>query len=346
MIEIISTGALSTVQDMGRTSYRRFGVGTAGAMDSLALAAGNLMLGNSPNMAGIEIPVLAFSVRFLRELEFTVTGADCAMELDRQPILPWWRHRAKVGQVLTLGANGAGFSSGARSYLLVSGGMDVPEVLGSRSTQLRGRFGGHQGRPLVIGDILITGAPTDAAILSNGKDPRPDPVGFGIVPPVMALGASAFFSRNPAEALPLTAVRVLPAAEYDAFDAETVQCFWQTDWKITAQSDRYGYRLAGPSLNLKTALETRSHGVVPGVIQVPPGGPPIIQMRDAQPSGGYPKIGTVIEADLWRLAQAPAGSRIRFVETSYAGALAAIQASEDYLNKVNHLTSLYRSMNV
>ncbi len=346
MIEIISAGALSTVQDMGRTSYRRFGVGTAGAMDVLALAAGNRLLGNQPGAAGIEIPVLAFSVRFLSKLDFTVVGADCTMELDGQPVLPWWRQRAEVGQVLTLGANGGGFTSGARSYLLVAGGIDVPEVLGSCSTQLRGRFGGHQGRPLANGDILHTGIPADAAIPSTSKDPHHDLVGFGVLPPVVALSASAFFTRNPVETLPLTAVRVLPAAEYDAFDSESAQRFWQTDWKITAQSDRYGYRLAGPSLNLKTALETRSHGVVPGVIQVPPGGPPIIQMRDAQPSGGYPKIGTVIEADLWRLAQAPAGSYIRFVETTYASALAAIKTSNDYLNKVSHLTSLYRGKNV
>ncbi len=334
MIEILSAGALSTVQDAGRTSYRRFGVGTAGAMDQLALAVGNLMVDNPTDAAGVEVPVLGFVVRFLADLDFAVTGADCAMELDGNPLLPWWTYRAEAGQVLTLGRDGRSFASGARSYLLVCGGVDVPQVLGSRSTQMRGRFGGHHGRALVDGDILKTGA-----------QPAARSAGFGVVPPVVALDASAFFAPSPAAQAAVTAVRVVPAAEYEAFDADAILQFWQAGWKITAQSDRYGYRLAGPALNLKTALETRSHGLVPGVIQVPPGGQPIIQMRDAQPSGGYPKIGTVIEADLWRLAQAPAGSRIRFVETSYTGALAASRTTSVYLRKVHHLVSLYRSMN-
>lgn len=343
MIEIVAAGALSTIQDAGRTSYRRFGVGTAGAMDALALAVGNSILGNPPDAAGIEIPVLTFSARFLASLEFAVTGADCAMEIDGQPVLPWWRYRAQAGQVLTLGANGEGFTTGARSYLVVSGGIDVPVVLGSRSTQLRGRFGGHQGRPLIAGDILNAGALTDERTLQP-PTAHPGSLGFGIVAPFEALSARAFFTSDPAAAQPVTAVRVLPAAEYDAFDAEAIQQFWGADWKISAQSDRYGYRLAGPALNLKAPLETRSHGVVPGVIQVPPGGAPIIQMRDAQPSGGYPKIGTVIEADLWRLAQAPAGSRIRFVESTYEGALAAIEASDHYLQKVRYLTAMYQGI--
>jgi allophanate hydrolase subunit 2 len=187
------------------------------------------------------------------------------------------------------------------------------------------------------GDVLKAGA---AASRSKGGTE-----GFGLVPPVVALPAASFFAESFEAQPPVTAVRVLPAAEYEAFDEAAIHWFWQTDWKITAQSDRYGYRLAGPALNLKTALETRSHGVVPGVIQVPPGGPPIIQMRDAQPSGGYPKMGTVIEADLWRLAQAPAGSRIRFVETSYASALEASRAVGSYLRKARHLLALYGDLN-
>ncbi len=336
MIEIVSAGALCTVQDLGRTAYRRYGVGTAGAMDQLALAAGNLLVDNPLDAAGLEIPVLPFAVRFQDDLSITVTGADCTIELDGKPLLPWWKHRARAGQVLTLGSDGCGFTSGARSYLLVAGGVDVPEVLGSRSTQLRGRFGGHQGRALINGDVLKAGVLTGASKLPCE--------GYGLVPPVVALPASAYYQANSHATSPVTAVRVLPAAEYSAFDDVAIHCFWQTDWKISAQSDRYGYRLAGPALSMKTALETRSHGVVPGVIQVPPGGPPIIQMRDAQPSGGYPKMGTVIEADLWRLAQAPAGSRIRFVETTYTGALEASRCASDYLRKVGHLVPLYGAL--
>jgi biotin-dependent carboxylase-like uncharacterized protein len=343
VIEVLTAGALSTVQDMGRTSYRRFGVGTAGAMDSLALSVGNVLVNNPSDAAGVEVPVLPFRVRFEEALDFAVSGADCLMTLDDKPLLPWWKYRAEAGQVLSLGHDGKSFSVGARSYLTVAGGVDVPLVLGSRSTQLRGRFGGHQGRALVDGDVLQTGATPRTLKAADKELPTCGLIEFGVVPPDIALDASDFF---PTANMGVTAVRVIPAAEYDDFDAEALKQFWAADWKITAQSDRYGYRLSGPALQLKSVLETRSHGVVPGVIQVPPSGQPIIQMRDAQPSGGYPKIGTVIDADIWRLAQAPAGSKIRFVAASYSQALAALQSNSAYLDKVRSLVSLYRSMYV
>ena len=139
----------------------------------------------------------------------------------------------------------------------------------------------------------------------------------------------------------LTTVRVLPAGEYDDYDAASRQAFWQQRWKVTGQSDRYGYRLEGVALRARAPVEKRSHGIVPGVIQVPPSGQPIIQLRDAQPSGGYPKIGTVIEADLWRLAQARPGSRLAFVEVGYEAALDAQAAVEAYLAQVRRLVGLH-----
>ncbi len=334
MIELLSSGTLSTVQDLGRLSHLRFGVGTSGAMDRLALQAGNLMLGNPASAAGIEVPVLPFQVRFLKDVVFAVTGADAAAQLDGLALAPWWTRRARAGQVLTLGGAGPGFRTGARSYLLIAGGVDVPVVLGSRSTQLRGQFGGHHGRALVKGDIL-PGQP--ALALPGGPD-----AGFGLMPPDLALPQSEFFAAQSQTAV--TAMRVIPAAEYDNFDAPSMQNFWGTDWKISAQSDRYGYRLSGTALALRETMETRSHGIVPGVIQVPHSGQPIIQMRDAQPSGGYPKIGTVIEADLWRLGQARAGSYIRFVPCTYEQAVAALKPTEAYLSKVRHLCALYRQL--
>jgi allophanate hydrolase subunit 2 len=135
---------------------------------------------------------------------------------------------------------------------------------------------------------------------------------------------------------------VLPAAEYDAFTEASLASFWGEPWKITPQSDRYGFRLAGRGLEPKAPLEVRSHGIVPGVIQVPHGGQPIVQMCDAQPSGGYPKIGTVIEADLWRLGQAPIGTSIRFVEATWDEALAARDEIGAWLAEVRRLLDLYR----
>lgn len=320
MIELLSSAALATVQDQGRLGSLRHGVGTSGAMDRLALAAGNLLLGNDEGAAGVEIPVFPFQVRFTEDCAFALTGADCQARLDEQPLMPWWVAQARKGQVLSLGLPAA--RSGSRAYLALAGGVDVPEVLGSRSTQLRGAFGGHEGRALRQGDVLRAVEPGEAR-----------PTGFGLVPPALALPLAV-------EGCP--AMRVLPAAEYLRYGAASRAAFWSGEWKITAQSDRYGYRLAGEPLVADAPMEMRSHGIVPGVIQVPPGGQPIVQMRDAQPSGGYPKFGTVIEADLWRLGQAPIGSRVRFIETTYEDAVAALAEVQAWLDGAARLIELQR----
>jgi 5-oxoprolinase (ATP-hydrolysing) subunit C len=343
MIEVLSCGALCSVQDLGRDHHLRYGVGTAGAMDRLALTIGNLMLGNPVGAAGIEVAVFPFKVRLLQDLAFAVTGAGRSAELDGRPVPPWWTQQGHKGQVLTLSHSTFGDNRGARSYLLVAGGLDVPVVLGSRSTQLRGQLGGYEGRSLRPGDILHCVAGNATAPDSGGPGPHENSTGFGVLPPEEALPWRSFCSSSAdADANVATAVRVVPAAEYREFAEASIDTFWSAAWKVSAQSDRYGYRLAGPTLPLRQTMETRSHGIVPGVIQVPHGGQPIIQMRDAQPTGGYPKIGTVIEADLWRLGQTPAGSRIRFVQISYEQAVAALDKNEAYLKRINRLIDLYR----
>ncbi|CAE6750436.1 biotin-dependent carboxyltransferase family protein [Paraburkholderia nemoris] len=330
MIEILSSSALATVQDQGREGYLRYGVGTAGAMDRLALAVGNLLLGNPDDAAGIEIPMFPFRIRFLEDLSFAITGADCAARLGERPVLPWWTVHAKQGDVLTIGVP----TSGTRCYLSLAGGVDVPVVLGSRSTQLRGQFGGYNGRQLQKGDVVKAVGlaervvPQDAVLAA----------GFGTVPPEYSLPAPLSL---PAAEAGETVVRVLPAAEYECYEPESLEAFWRDGWKVTPQSDRYGYRLAGPTLVATHSIEKRSHGIVPGVIQVPHSGQPIIQLRDAQPSGGYPKIGTVIEADLWRLAQARIGTKIRFAQTTYAQAVTALEELDSYLVRVRNLVALF-----
>jgi 5-oxoprolinase (ATP-hydrolysing) subunit C len=324
MIEILAAGALTTVQDLGRHGSLRYGVGTAGAMDTLALAAANVLLGNDENDAAIEIQIFPFQVRFTADCSFALTGADCAAQLSGQALLPWWVYRARAGQELTLGVPQGGAAAGraSRAYLALRGGVDVPEVLGSRSTQLRGAFGGYEGRPLAAGDVLCAAA----------QNPGAGSAGFGLMPPTLEL---------PLVVDGMNAVRVLPASEYPRFTEGSRSAFWRGAWKITSHSDRYGYRLSGETLALIEPIEMLSHGIVPGVIQVPPGGQPIIQMRDAQPSGGYPKIGTVIEADLWRLGQAPIGSSVRFVETSWPEAVAALDTTQAWLDEARRLVGLH-----
>lgn len=310
MILIEKTTPLSSVQDLGRTGSLHYGVGTAGAMDPLALQLGNALLGNDANAAAIEIPLFPFQARFLDDCRFAVTGHDGRVMLDDVLLPFWWSAQARKGQRLTLHAS----SKTTRAYLHLPGGVDVPEVLGSRSTQLRGEFGGFKGRGLQNGDRLGPMAPQQRG-----------PADFGIIPPWLALGVAD---------TPEPMIRVLPAAEYGAFSEASRQAFWHQAWQISPQSNRYGYRLAGEPLVAKVPLEMRSHGIIPGVIQVPHNGQPIIQMRDAQPSGGYPKFGTVIDADMWLLGQIPVGSRIRFLQVNHQQAREAERQQQAYLQKV------------
>ncbi len=326
MIEVFDAAPLASVQDLGRESYLRYGVSYSGVMDSLALRAGNAMLGNAEDLAGIEMQAFPCRFRFREAADFAVTGAGCAVTLDDAPLLPWWASHAEAGQVLTIAAP----RRGVRGYFTINGGIDVPLVLGSRSTQFRGSFGGHEGRWLEAGDVLPVGPDRPRTIVAPG---------FGAQPP----DAGVPTDWTPADLPPgTTAVRVLTAAEYGLFTEESQQRFWSTGWKISGQSNRAGYRLAGQPLDFARRIEMRSHGIVPGVVQVPPSGEPIIQLSDAHTAGGYPKIATVIEADLWRLAQAPLGSRLRFVPVAYPAALAALREADAWIASLRRLAGHYR----
>lgn len=309
MIEILTASPLMTVQDLGRPDFYRYGVSRSGAMDRLALAAGNILLGNEAGAASLEIPLPPVSFRFLADGAFALTGADCRAILGGRPVPPWWVMPARAGQVLQLSTP----SAGSRAYLSLPGGINVPEVLGSRSTQLREEFGGFDGRPVTRGDILPA-------------------AGTGVQLPVSGFGAVPADAAIALEEGPGIAVRAIPAAEYDSFTPGSREAFWQARWDVTVQSNRAGFRLAGPELKLQSALELRSHGIVPGVVQVPTGGQPIIQLADAATMGGYPKIATVIEADLWRIGQAKAGDTVKFIRTGYEEALASLDETRAYLD--------------
>lgn len=321
MIEIVATGPLNTVQDLGRPGYRNIGVTACGAMDPLALRIGNILVGNPPEAAGIEVQTFPFRVRFSARGVFALTGADGRATLDGVPLPPWWTAEAQAGQVLEL----APPLKDARAYLCLAGGVDVASVMGSRSTSLRGGFGGMDGRVLGAGDCIATGA-TAGGFVPKG--------GFGVVPPAAAL--KDVFPVAEGGAL---VIRALPAGEHELFGADGVR-FWSQQWKISARSDRTGYRLSGDPVHPTKTVEMRSHGVVPGVIQVPPAGEPIVQMSDANTAGGYPKIAGVIEADLWRLGQARIGSMLRFAPSTHAEAKAVETALAVYVEDIDKTVRL------
>ncbi|NIG19651.1 biotin-dependent carboxyltransferase family protein [Pantoea sp. Al-1710] len=315
MIEIEQSGALNTVQDLGRLNFRHMGVSVSGVMDPLALRAGNLLLGNEENAAAIEVQLFPFRVRFLQDSSIAVTGADCRATLDGAPLPPWWGCGVRAGQVLEMRYP----RSGARGYLCIAGGIDVPMVLGSRSTALRGGFGGLEGRPLQRGDRLALGETQASPLPSSG---------IGIEPPDSAL--RAHFPRNSAGEIQL---RAIPSGEYPLFAADAGR-FWQQSWQVSNQSNRTGYRLAGDPIFPSKTIEMRSYGLIPGIVQVPPGGEPIIQLSDANTAGGYPKIAGVIEQDLWRLGQVLPGQSIQLIQSDTREAIAIEQQVAGWLSRL------------
>ncbi|QBY51814.1 biotin-dependent carboxyltransferase family protein [Cupriavidus oxalaticus] len=314
MIEIIRPGALASVQDLGRTGFRHIGVGSCGAMDTLAVAVGNRLLGNAPGCAAIEFTLGRAAVRFHADMRVALAGAECGATLDGTPVWSWHAFDAHAGEILVLPpARG-----GTHAYLCVAGGIAVEPVMGSRSTDLKAAFGGLDGRALQEGDRLPVGR---AGLAADGD-------WIGVQAPAWALPADVSGKAMP--------VRMLPGPEYEDFEAESQQALWQSDWVVTPNSNRMGLRLNGPALarRAERSADLLSHGVVPGVMQVPPAGQPIALMADAQTTGGYPKIGVVIGADLWRLAQVPLGAAVRFVPVTLAQAAAAQAALDRYLRQI------------
>jgi len=289
MIEVIKPGLFTTIQDQGRRGYQADGVGISGAMDSLALAAGNLLVGTPEGAAGLEMTILGPTLRFTRETLFAVTGADLAPRLNGCPLAT--AHLAPPGSILSFG----GRRSGVRAYLAVAGGIDVSVVMGSRSTYLLGRFGGLEGRPLKAQDRLPLGSPAQASKSLEGS--------------VFPANLRPPYRKNPR-------LRAVLGPFQDFFSAEGLAAFLSEEYLITPNSDRMGYRLQGKAITRQKTGELITCGVANGTIQIPPNGQPIILLADRQTIGGYPVIATVIHADLPLVAQGAPGDPLRFAAVS------------------------------
>ena len=320
MITVLKPGMLASVQDLGRHGHRQFGICPGGALDTLALTLANRLVGNVDGAAGLELTMGGCALRFDSATRIALAGDDFGARLDGQPVWPGWSVPVAAGQTLQLGgANAsAAVKPGLRTWLAVAGGIDVAPVLGSRSTDLKAGFGGHQGRALRKNDRLPLGASTlDAA--------RRERRAFGVRTPAWDA------EEGSSEAI---ALRVMPGPEYGEFTAAARAGLWSDVWRMTPQSNRMGSRLVGPELKRRRNIDMLSSGVIPGTIQVPPSGQPIILMGDAQTTGGYPRIGAVIRADLWKLAQAPLNGRLRLVEVDAAAAGMAWAQQQRYLDGI------------
>ena len=300
IVEVVDAGLAVTIQDRGRTGYRNIGVPVSGAIDPGLMAAANALLGNTAGSAVLEVCLGGPSLKAVSgTVRIALTGDLSAQVLNVRgsllKVMPWQTATLFPGDVIRIGglAHGVG-------YVGISGGFQVALQLGSRSTYLRAGIGGVNGRALGVGDRLKC-APVSG-------DPWLEYC--GTLPWKVAPGP----------------IRVLPGPQDDYFTAEALATFLATPYQVTRDMDRMGIRLDGAKLcHNEKGAEIVSDGVVPGSIQVPANGQPIVLMADCQTSGGYPKIGTVIRADLPRLAHLRPGDEIRFTAVDHVQAAAALR---------------------
>ncbi|PCE26376.1 allophanate hydrolase [Paraburkholderia acidicola] len=337
MIDVIRAGVLTTVQDLGRHGYRHLGIAMGGAQDRLSIEVGNRLVGNRPDAASLEITLGPVVLRFARATRIAITGADFGATLDGKPVYPWWSLPVQAGQALSLQVA----KHGMRGYVSIAGGVDVLPMLGSRSTDLAAGFGGLGGRALRDGDRLPVGVPP----ARSGSGFEPDAPGFGVKAPAWCkfalAGEPVRRGRHLAGQAPAVSVRVLRGPEYDSFTVDAQQAVWSDEWRVTPNSNRMGYRLSGSELKRTRHADLLSHAVLPGTIQVPPNGQPIVLMSDAQTTGGYPRIGAVIRADLWKLAQVRLNGSVRFVETTPDLARRALLDERTYLRQIDAAIAMH-----
>jgi biotin-dependent carboxylase-like uncharacterized protein len=281
MIEVLKAGPLTTVQDEGRTGHAHLGVPAAGALDGPALLLANRLVGNDRAAAGLEITVSGCRLRVHRTTFVAVTGAPAVkIMVDRRSVDSGVPVPVPAGAVLDIGPAAAG----VRTYLAVAGGIDVPPVLGSRSTDTLSGLG---PRPLRDGDTLPVGPPTGPAA----------PVWF-------TTGGSLAGELTPR-------LRITPGPRDDWFTAEARQTLVTAEWTVSAKSNRVAARLEGPKLTRANTDELPSEGIVLGAVQVPAGGEPLVFLADHPTTGGYPVIGVVHPDDLPVLAQCRPGTKLR-----------------------------------
>jgi biotin-dependent carboxylase-like uncharacterized protein len=308
-IDVLRAGTLCSVQDLGRHGLRHLGISQCGASDTLALQQANLLLGNPAGAAGLELSLGPVQLRFTQASRIALTGVDFCARLQTPeggdlPVLSGYALALPAGAVLSLTRPAI---PGARGYLAVAGGIDVPLVLGSRSTDLKAGFGGHAGRALQAGDRLPVGA--TASTLITGKR-----------------GVRGF--------APTHVLRALPGPDYERFTQAAHTGFWLQPWRINAQSNRMGLRLNGAPLAVRSAVNLLSAGVLPGDVQVPPDGLPIVLGVDCQTTGGYPRIASVIQADLWQLAHLSPLTSVYFQPVTHAVAQQALERQTRYLERL------------
>ena len=314
-------GMLTTIQDLGRWGYQAMGMPVAGAMDPHSLRIGNLLVGNSENLAALECTLLGPTLRITCEKTLlALTGADLGMKINGERALPWKALEVFRGDRISFeGARG----KGCRGYLCFSGGMEVPLVMESRSTYLRGKLGGLSGRALQKGDALALGEPKllweRCAGLECPENLRP---------------------QEP----PKNIFRVILGPQEEKFTSRGIETFFSSEYTVSSAADRMGFRLEGPKVEHVEGADIVSDAIPPGAIQVPGHGEPIVMMADRQTTGGYAKIGVLCSGDFGRFAQKMPGDTVRFTSLSVSQGVKICEYLEEGLRELRRLRASHRSL--
>jgi len=285
-IEVLNPGLLTTVQDRGRFGHQQSGVSVSGVMDSYAHQVANMLCGNTDlNEAVLEVTMAGPVLKFHADAYIAITGGDISPAVDGIPVKMWQSILIEEGSTLSFGR----LNTGVRAYISILGGFDIPGIMGSKSTYARAKIGGFEGRPLKKGDEIPF---VDVAL----SDKIPLQIPRQYIP---------VYQRE-------SILRVVLGPQDDAFTDEGIQTFLKSSYKVSQQVDRMGYRLEGKPIAHKEKADIISDGMLMGAVQVPGEGQPIILMADRQTTGGYTKIAAVIQADLYKVAQAKPGDTFSF----------------------------------
>lgn len=287
-ILVLKSGWLTTVQDLGRYGRQHDGVSVSGAMDSFSTIVANRLVGNPDQSAVLECTLKGPELQFEQDTVVAITGADLSPTIDGHNAPTWECILIPRGSRLHFGLPRAG----ARAYLAIAGGFEAPPVMGSRSTHWASETGGHHGRPLKSGDVLYGGQAGPSV--------------------TQRIGTGLSGSLRPHYERSVT-LHIFPGPQHDFFTKHSITALTETTYTVTPQSDRMGYRLAGPKITRKDSDQFISDGTAMGALQVPSDGQPILLMADRQTTGGYPKIAVVISADLPLAAQLTPGDSIGFI---------------------------------
>jgi len=305
--QVLKAGLFTAVQDSGRFGYLNYGVPISGAMDAFSLVVANSLVANDENSACLETTIIGPELQALGRTQIAITGGACSPKINGHSIPMWQTVAAEEGDVISFGR----MDSGCRAYVAMRGGIDSPVLLGSRSTYVRGGFGGIDGRQLKAGD-LIKGFPS-----SHLR------VDYQIPEELIPLFTDRF------------SIHVVLGPQADMFTKSGTEALLSGQYRVTLDADRMGYRLEGPTIEHKEKAEIVSDALLPGSIQVPKNGKPIVMMKDAQTTGGYPKIAVAITPDLDLLGQARPDDEMQFFKTTVKQAHERIRQRHDLLSHLS-----------